>query len=176
MAYAAWLAQVTGKPYRLPTRGRVGMGRPAQRHAATPGAMTGTPARCNSSESRLGQPSPVGVYPHGATPDGPARPGRQRLRVDGNPLPPLSLRPGRRPRGPVGRRPPGDARRLLVHWAEHMCAAPTGTGAIPGAGTTTWGIVSPGALSRAPVLCPLPSVLCFCRRRRRRIGFFCALS
>ncbi len=69
MAYAAWLARVTGKPYRLPTEAEwEWAARRNTRRFAWDGDWD--PARCNSSESRLGQPSPVGVYPHGATPDG----------------------------------------------------------------------------------------------------------
>jgi formylglycine-generating enzyme required for sulfatase activity len=68
-AYAAWLARVTGTSYRLPTEAEWEW---AARRNVRRYAWNGDwdPARCNSSESRLGQPSPVGVYPHGATPDG----------------------------------------------------------------------------------------------------------
>ena len=68
-AYAAWLARVTGTSYRLPTEAEWEW---AARRNVRRYAWDGNwdPARCNSSESRLGQPSPVGVYPHGATPDG----------------------------------------------------------------------------------------------------------
>jgi formylglycine-generating enzyme required for sulfatase activity len=63
------LARVTGQPYRLPTEAEwEWAARRNTRRFAWGDAWD--PARCNSSESRLGQPSPVGVYPHGATPDG----------------------------------------------------------------------------------------------------------
>jgi formylglycine-generating enzyme required for sulfatase activity len=69
MAYAAWLARTTGKPYRLPTEAEWEWA--ARRNVRRyPWDDAWDSARCNSSESRLGQPSPVGVYPLGATPDG----------------------------------------------------------------------------------------------------------
>ena len=69
MAYAAWLARVTGRLYRLPSEAEWEWA--ARRNVRRyPWGNDWDPARCNSSESRLGQTSPVGVYPHGATPDG----------------------------------------------------------------------------------------------------------
>jgi formylglycine-generating enzyme required for sulfatase activity len=73
-AYAAWLAQVTGQPYGLPSEAEWEWA--ARRKSPTtagrryPWGDDWDAARCNANESRLGQPSPVGLYPHGATPDG----------------------------------------------------------------------------------------------------------
>ena len=69
MAYAAWLAQVTGRPYHLPSEAEwEWAARRATRRYPWPGDWD--PDRCNWSGSRLNRPSPVGVFPHGATPDG----------------------------------------------------------------------------------------------------------
>ena len=69
MAYAAWLARVTGQPYRLPTEAEwEWAARRGERRYPWVGDWDA--ARCNSAASRLDRPSPVGVYPHGATPDG----------------------------------------------------------------------------------------------------------
>jgi formylglycine-generating enzyme required for sulfatase activity len=69
MAYAAWLGRVTGTAYRLPTEAEwEWAARRSQRRF--PWGDTWDEGRCNSSESRLNRPNPVGVYPYGATPDG----------------------------------------------------------------------------------------------------------
>ncbi len=74
MAYAAWLRRVTGEPYTLPTEAQWEWA--ARRRSRTaPGRRypwdgPWDPSRCNHAGSRLLAPSPVGVYPHGATPDG----------------------------------------------------------------------------------------------------------
>ncbi len=69
MAYAAWLGRVTGRVYRLPSEAEWEWAarRSARRY---PWQEDWAEGRCNSSESRLNRPNPVGVYPHGATPDG----------------------------------------------------------------------------------------------------------
>ncbi len=69
MAYAAWLAKVTGKGYRLPTEAEWEWA--ARRNCRRyPWGSDWDAARCNWQGSRLNRPNPVGVYPHGATADG----------------------------------------------------------------------------------------------------------
>ena len=69
MAYAAWLGRVTGTAYRLPTEAEWEWAARRSRRRY-PWGDDWEEGRCNSSESRLNRPNPVGVYPHGATPDG----------------------------------------------------------------------------------------------------------
>lgn len=74
MAYVAWLGWVTGQPYALPTEAqwewaarRRSPGEPGRRY---PWGDAWDASRCNHAGSRLLAPSPMGVYPHGVTPDG----------------------------------------------------------------------------------------------------------
>ena len=69
MAYAAWLSSVTGQAYRLPTEAEWEWAarRSVRRY---PWGNDWDADRCNWRGSRLNRGNPVGVYPHGATPDG----------------------------------------------------------------------------------------------------------
>jgi formylglycine-generating enzyme required for sulfatase activity len=69
MAYAAWLSRVTGKAHRLPSEAEwEWVARRNTRRYPWPGDWDA--GRCNWSGSRLNRPAPIGVFPHGATPDG----------------------------------------------------------------------------------------------------------
>lgn len=69
-AYCAWLTAQTGKPYRLPSESQWEAA--ARGHETRDFAWGATfdAARCNAFESHLRGTSPVGVFPHGDTPDG----------------------------------------------------------------------------------------------------------
>jgi formylglycine-generating enzyme required for sulfatase activity len=73
-AYAAWLAGVTGGPWRLPTEAeweKSARWDPANRHARLyPWGQTFDKDRCNTRESGIGTTTPVGTYPTGASPCG----------------------------------------------------------------------------------------------------------
>lgn len=69
LAYAAWLAKVTGKAYRLPTEAEWEWA--ARRNVRRyPWGNDWDGACCNWQGSRLNRPNPVGVFPAGATVDG----------------------------------------------------------------------------------------------------------
>ncbi len=69
-AYCAWLAAATGRPVRLPTEAEwaaAARGLGARRY---PWGETFEPSRANTYEGHLRRPTPVGIYPRGATPEG----------------------------------------------------------------------------------------------------------
>ncbi|HEY7339552.1 MAG TPA: SUMF1/EgtB/PvdO family nonheme iron enzyme [Ktedonobacterales bacterium] len=74
VAYAAWLAQVTGRPWRLPTEAEWEKAARWDPWADTvrryPWGDTFDPSRANTSESRIGRTTAVGSYPSGASPYG----------------------------------------------------------------------------------------------------------
>ena len=69
MAYAAWLARVTGKGYCLPSEAQWEWAarRSGRRY---PWGDEWEGGKCNWRGSGLNAPNPVGVYPHGVTADG----------------------------------------------------------------------------------------------------------
>lgn len=69
MAYAAWLAYITGKAYRLPTEAEWEWA--ARRNQRIyPWGDVWEANRCNTNLSSLKHTTPVGIYPQSATPDG----------------------------------------------------------------------------------------------------------
>jgi formylglycine-generating enzyme required for sulfatase activity len=69
VAYAAWLARVTGKAYTLPSEAQWEWAarRSVRRY---PWGDEWDGGKCNWRGSGLNAPNPVGVYPHGVTDDG----------------------------------------------------------------------------------------------------------
>ncbi len=69
VAYANWLAEVTGQPYRLPSEAEWEWA--ARRGGrAFPWGNGWDETKLNSLEGRVMRTTPVGAYPQGATPDG----------------------------------------------------------------------------------------------------------
>ena len=70
MAYCRWLAEITGKPYRLPTEAEWEKGARGTDGRIYPWGNEWDAKRCNSGESGKGGTTPVGAYPNGVSPYG----------------------------------------------------------------------------------------------------------
>ncbi len=70
MAYCRWLAEVTGKPYRLPSEAEWEKGARGVDGRLYPWGDSWDPERCNSREGMAGDTTPAGAYPQGASPFG----------------------------------------------------------------------------------------------------------
>jgi len=70
LAYAAWLTQVTGEPWRLPTEEEWEKAARGTDGRSYPWGNTWDPSRANTEESGPGDTTPVGAYPTGASPYG----------------------------------------------------------------------------------------------------------
>jgi formylglycine-generating enzyme required for sulfatase activity/predicted MPP superfamily phosphohydrolase/energy-coupling factor transporter ATP-binding protein EcfA2 len=64
-AYANWLSNMTGKPYRLPTEAEWEKAARGTDGKIYPWGNTFDKNCCNSRESELGRTSPVGIFPNG---------------------------------------------------------------------------------------------------------------
>jgi formylglycine-generating enzyme required for sulfatase activity len=70
MAYSNWLAQATGKPYRLPSEAEWEKGARGSDGRIYPWGNQWDVDRCNTGEGGKGDTTPVGAYPEGASPYG----------------------------------------------------------------------------------------------------------
>ncbi len=73
VAYCRWLARATGRPYRLPTEAeweKAARGPELAEGRIYPWGNKWETGRCNSDEAGVGDTSPVGAYPNGASPYG----------------------------------------------------------------------------------------------------------
>jgi formylglycine-generating enzyme required for sulfatase activity len=70
VAYCNWLAEVTGKPYRLPSEAEWEKGARGSDGRIYPWGNQWDAERCNSKEGGEGDTTPVGAYPEGASPYG----------------------------------------------------------------------------------------------------------
>ena len=69
-AYAKWLSATGGRKVRLPTEDEWLLAAQGDREREYPWGAGFDPAKANTAESELGQPTPVGMYPAGASPCG----------------------------------------------------------------------------------------------------------
>jgi formylglycine-generating enzyme required for sulfatase activity len=69
-AYCDWLAEITGKPYRLPSEAEWEKGARGNDGRFWPWGNKWDAGRCNSAEGGLDDTAPVGAYPAGASPYG----------------------------------------------------------------------------------------------------------
>jgi len=70
VAYCNWLAEVTGKPYRLPSEAEWEKGARGTDGRIYPWGNRWDAKRCNTGESGKEGTTPVGAYPEGASPYG----------------------------------------------------------------------------------------------------------
>ena len=70
IAYCDWLAEATGKPYRLPSEAEWEKGARGSDGRIYPWGNLWDAERCNSAEGGEGDTTPVGAYPEGASPYG----------------------------------------------------------------------------------------------------------
>jgi len=70
VAYCRWLAEATGKPYRLPSEAECEKGSRGTDGWIFPWGNEWDAKRCNSEEGGPGGTTPVGAYPGGASPYG----------------------------------------------------------------------------------------------------------
>ena len=70
VAYCHWLAEVTGKPYRLPSEAEWEKGARGNDGRIYPWGNQWDAERCNSLEGRKRDTTPVDAYPQGASPYG----------------------------------------------------------------------------------------------------------
>ncbi len=67
VAYCRWLAEVTGRPYRLPSEAEWEKGARGSDGRIYPWGNQWDAKRCNSEEGGKGDTTPVGAYPKGAS-------------------------------------------------------------------------------------------------------------
>jgi formylglycine-generating enzyme required for sulfatase activity len=70
VAYCDWLAQLTGKPYRLPSEPEWEKAARGTDGRIYPWGDEWDPQLCNTKESGIGDTTPVGAYPQGDSPYG----------------------------------------------------------------------------------------------------------